>query len=131
MKWDPIEYDNITYMRVPFDEVWTPGTWYFIERIAIENNMRFYQLYLIYKKTLFYITQPIRLAGINGTLQVSCLIGHTCAKETSSIYSLFSLKSRSFNKCQLWWYSFMYANGSSKCCVQNWCSQFPLWHKEL
>ena len=25
MTWDPVDYDNITLMKIPFDEIWTPG----------------------------------------------------------------------------------------------------------
>ena len=25
MTWDPVDYDNITLMKIAFDDIWTPG----------------------------------------------------------------------------------------------------------
>ena len=46
MKWDPVEYDNITQMKLQFNDIWTPGK-VFLYIVLIEKMNIF--LYVKFK----------------------------------------------------------------------------------
>lgn len=70
MKWNPVEYDNITLMRMPFYLIWTPGIFFSSIRANKINRISF-KLNL---KIPFFGTQPTQTVGVNGTRQVRTII---------------------------------------------------------